>query len=244
MTALADAVERALQLAEKTEPTPEETAFLERFFADHLQPHPGEDPAAHAARLTTPELFKLYRQLRADVNFAQPEARASAPVSIRAEHHEDFAARVFAERTPAATSHAEFVDVDEDYTSAVHEKTAPANEIPAPSPPTPGRHRKPVRGEAIPAGKLRRIRRRISDFVFRYRLAARLLSAAIAVAGLSYGMMWLINRQAHRSAEPIRQMQQQTGKVAEDIGADPSRVPIDNKVRSTTSATATATSGR
>src|SRR4051794_506852 len=116
MTAPADGVERALQLAEKKERTPEEAAFLERFFADHLCPQSGEDPAAHAARLNTPELLKLYRQLRTDVNFALPAAATSAAIRVPTEHHEYVAARLFSERTPAATSHADFVDVDDDYT--------------------------------------------------------------------------------------------------------------------------------
>ncbi|HEX3150115.1 MAG TPA: hypothetical protein VHR66_18705 [Gemmataceae bacterium] len=244
MTSPADGVERAIQLAEKTEPTPEEAAFLERFFADHLRPQPGEDPAAHAARLNTPELFKLYRQLRTDINFALPEARQIASAAVPTEHHEYVASRVLAERTPAATSHADFVDVDEDYTSAAHVEVVRESEPSAPSPPIPSGNRKPPQAEAKPSVKRRGIRQRISDFVHRYRLAARLLLAAVTIAGLSYGMMWVINRQAHRSAEPVRRMQQQTGKAAEEIGADPSRAPIDNKVRSTSSATATATSGR
>src|SRR5262245_62336185 len=77
-----DAVRKAMDLAERQGRTPEETAFLKQFFADHLQPHAGEDPSAHAARLPTPQLFRLYRKLRNVTDVAPPGTHVLAPAVI------------------------------------------------------------------------------------------------------------------------------------------------------------------
>ena len=99
-----DDINKALDLAERRERVPEEDAFLKQFFADHLRPRAGEDPSAHAARLPTPELFRLYRQFRDDTSIATPgtyglapAANPPAPVSAAVEDHESRAARVFSE---------------------------------------------------------------------------------------------------------------------------------------------------
>ena len=189
-------------------------------------------------------LFKLYRRLRTDIHFTLPEAPTPAAVAAPAEDHESVAVRVLSERAPAALSHADFVDVDEEYTPAAPGEAPPDAERSAPGPPAPARRPRGSRGAETAPGKYRGVRRRISDFVYRLSLVTRLTCAAVAIAGTSYGMMYLINRQAHRSAEPIRQLQQQTGKAAEDISADPSRAPIDNKARSATSPMSPESGGR
>jgi hypothetical protein len=243
MTSPPDGVQRAIELAEKAEPTPEEAEFLERFFADHLRPRPGEDPAAHAARLTTPDLFKLYRRLRTDVLFAPPASPAPAEVAASAEHHESVAARVLSERTPAASSHVDFVDIDEDYTPAGRNGTQSGGDF-IPGSPAASQRAECSRVAQNLSDKDGGNWARVSRFVHGHKRAARLLIAAVAISGASYGMMYLINRQAHRSAEPIRQIQQQTGKAAEGIPADPSRAPIDNRVRSASASTAPQANAR
>jgi hypothetical protein len=244
MTAPLADVERAIRLADKEAPTPEEEAFLKGFFADHLEPRPGEDPAAHAARLTTPELFKLYRQLRTDIQFSPPVTRAPAPDADRTEAHESVGARVLSERVPAASSHADFVDVDEDYPPAGPEDAPRDSSLSEPNPPGNPGPRARSRAARKPTGKDHGFRGRVGDLVHRHKLIARFLLAAVAIAGASYTMMYLINRQAHRSAGPVRQMQQQTGKAAENISTDPSRATIDNKVRSTPPASPPEKTGR
>jgi hypothetical protein len=234
---------KALELADRKERTPADTAFLKQFFADHLQPRAGEDPAAHAARLPTPQLFRLYRQLRTDFHIAPPETYAltpadpPAPVAATMEDHESRAARVLAERAPAVSSHSDFVDMDEVYTPAGHpEGRLPPVEREDESPPVVEEPpAAPRRGHADtiakPAGKGRGLARKAAGFVRDHTLAVGLLGAAVAIASGSYGTMYFINREAHRAAEPIRQMQQRTGKTADGIATDSGGAPTDGKDR-------------
>ena len=235
----ADVVSKALALADQRDRTPEDTAFLRRFFADHLEPR-DEDPAAHAARLSTAELFGLYRHLRADsdiapaVTYALLPADPPVPVAAPGDH-EARAVRVLSERAPAASSHGDFVDLDEDYTSAVRQEVpvpqvVQADESPAAEAPPAA----PRRGLTTAAKKpvSRGLLRRVSDSMSGPKLAVSLVGAAVAIAGGSYGTMYFINWQAHRSAEPVQQMQQRTGKSADGISGDPSGAPLENKARS------------
>jgi hypothetical protein len=234
----ADAVRKALALADQRARTGEDTAFLRQFYADHLQPRAGEDPAAHAARLPTPELFRLYRHLRDDTDVAPAVTYALAPVPAPVpvaapEGHEARAARILAERAPAASSHGDFVDLDEDYTPAVHpgragpdvgresESPAPVEEPPAARPHSQAGAAKTLSG--VPG-----LRRKVSDWVHSHKLATGFLSAAVLIAAGSFGTMYVINWQAERASGPVRQKQQNTGKAADALGNDPGR-PFEPK---------------